>query len=120
VIDIYRKFTHLRLHLMPYITAEARHCAGSGEPMMRPLFLDWPADPQAWEIADQYSFGRALLVAPVLEPGVNERRLYLPAGQWVDFWDGAPVSGGVWLTVPAPLDLIPVFRRLDQPWIDLA
>ncbi len=119
VIDIYRKYTHLRMRLLPYITAEARHCAETGEPLMRPLFLDWPDDPQAWQVADQYSFGRALMVAPVLQPGAAERRLYLPAGQWIDFWDGTPVTGGQWLTVPAPLDRIQVFRRLDRPWIEL-
>lgn len=118
VIAIYRDFTQLRMRLLPYITAEARRCAETGEPLMRPLFLDWPDDLQAWQVEDQYSFGRALLVAPVLEPGATERHLYLPAGQWVDFWDGAPVAGGQWLTVPAPLDRLPVFRRLDQPWVE--
>jgi len=118
VIDIYRKFAHLRMRLLPYIMAEARHCAETGDPLMRPLFLDWPDDPQAWQVSDQYSFGRALLVAPVIEPGGVERRLYLPSGEWQDFWNGTPVFGEGWITVPAPLDRIPVYRRLDQPWID--
>lgn len=119
VIDIYRKYAHLRMRLLPYITAEARCCAETGEPLMRPLFLDWPDDPQAWQVDDQYCFGRALLVAPVLQPGINERRLYLPAGQWIDFWDGNPVTGGQWLNVAAPLDRIPVYRRLDRAWIEM-
>lgn len=113
VIDIYRRYVKLRLSLLPYITSEARHCAKTGEPLMRPLFLDWPDDTQAWQVADQYCFGRGLLVAPVLHPGVSERRLYLPDGHWKDFWTGTEYIGQQWLTVLAPLERIPVFRRLD-------
>ncbi|MBK8780715.1 MAG: hypothetical protein IPO22_02695 [Anaerolineales bacterium] len=116
VIDIYRHFTKTRMRLLPYITAEARHCAETGEPLMRPLFLDWPTDSQAWQIADQYCFGRALMIAPVLEPGMTERRLYLPEGQWQDFWTGEKFTGQQWITVSAPLESIPVFQRLDQAW----
>jgi len=116
VIDIYRHFTKTRMRLLPYITAEARHCAETGEPLMRPLFLDWPTDAQAWQISDQYCFGRALMIAPVLEPGMTERRLYLPEGQWQDFWTGEKFAGQQWIPVPAPLESIPVFQRLDQAW----
>jgi alpha-glucosidase (family GH31 glycosyl hydrolase) len=116
VIDIYRRFVKTRLNLMPYITAEARHCAETGEPLMRFLFLDWPEDPEAWQISDQYCFGRALMVAPIIEPGLNIRRLYLPEGEWQEFWTGEKISGSQWIEVPAPLESIPVFRRLDQPW----
>lgn len=114
VLDIYRKYVKTRMDLLPYITAEARHCTETGEPLMRPLFLDWSTDPHAWQIADQYCFGRSLLVAPVLEPDKTERRLYLPAGQWRDFWTGEEYSGQQWITVPAPLDRIPVFKRTNQ------
>jgi len=120
VIEIYRRFAQFRLSLLPYIEAEATHCVATGEPLMRALFLDWPEDPLAWEIADQYCFGRALLVAPVVEPGVTQRRLYLPAGEWEDFWDGTRLAGGQWITRPAPLDTIPVYRRLDALWPGLA
>jgi alpha-D-xyloside xylohydrolase len=112
VIDIYRHFVKTRMELLPYITAEARHCAETGEPLMRPLFLDWPADLQAWQIWDQYCFGRGLMIAPILEPGTLTRRLYLPEGEWQDFWTGAEFSGQQWITVPAPLEQIPVFKRL--------
>ncbi len=113
VIEIYRKFAQLRMQLLPYIEAEAAHCVATGEPLMRALILDWPEDPITWEITDQYSFGRALLVAPVVDPGITERRLYLPAGEWEDFWSGAQFSGRQWITRSAPLDVIPVFRRRD-------
>jgi alpha-glucosidase (family GH31 glycosyl hydrolase) len=116
VIDIYRRFVKTRMSLMPYITAEARYCAETGEPLMRPLLLDWPRDPQVWQLSDQYCFGRTLMVAPILEPGLNTRRLYLPEGEWQEFWNGTKFSGSQWIDVPTPLESIPVFRRLDQPW----
>jgi len=112
VIKIYRKFAQLRMRLLPYIEAEAIHCATTGEPLMRPLFLDWPWDPVAWRIADQYCFGRALLIAPVVEPGAEERHVYLPPGEWEDFWDGIHLVGGQWVVRSTPLDIIPVYRRL--------
>ncbi len=120
VIELYRRFAQLRMELLPYIEAEAAHCGATGEPLMRPLFLDWPEDPVAWKIADQYCFGRALLVAPVVESGVTQRHLYLPAGKWEDFWDGTRLTGGQWITRPAPLDVVPVYRRLDASWPGLS
>ena len=116
VIDMYRGYVKTRMQLLPYITAEARYCSKTGEPLMRPLFLDWPADPQAWQISNQYCFGRALMVAPVLEPGATTRLLYLPEGKWQEFWTDAKYSGAQWITVPAPLGQIPVFKRLDSAW----
>lgn len=115
VIEIYRRFAQLRMGLLPYIETEAAHSRATGEPLMRALLLDYPEDPLAWKIADQYCFGRALLVAPVVEPGVTQRRLYLPSGEWEDFWDGTHLIGGQWITRPTPLDIIPVYRRLDAP-----
>jgi len=115
VIETYRRFAQLRMELLPYIETEAAHCSVTGEPLMRALFLDWPEDPVAWKITDQYCFGRALLVAPVVEPGVTQRHLYLPAGEWEDFWDGTHLTGNQWITRPVPLDIIPVYRRLDAP-----
>lgn len=119
VIEVYRWFAQVRMRLLPYIEAEAEHCAKTGEPLMRPLFLDWPQDVETWGIADQYCFGRALLVAPVIEPGATERRLYVPAGEWEDVWDGVQVDGGQWITCETPLDIIPVYRRIGQPWPSL-
>jgi alpha-glucosidase (family GH31 glycosyl hydrolase) len=111
VVPIYRQFAQLRMKLIPYLRREAAHCVANGEPLLRPLLLDSPDDPVAWQITDQYRLGRDLLVAPVVEEGATLRRLYLPAGQWRDFWSDAQYTGGQWLEVPAPLDRIPVFMR---------
>ena len=111
IIPLVRFFARLRMNLLPYIISEATHCAATGEPLMRPLLLDHPANPIAWRIEDQYRFGRDLLVAPVVEEGAATRRLYLPHGTWRDLWSDAAEDGGRWLDVPAPLDRIPVYVR---------
>jgi len=111
VVPIYREFAKLRMELIPYLRREAAHCAANGEPMLRPLLLDHPDDPVAWQVFDQYRLGRDLLVAPVLAEGATTRRLYLPAGQWRDFWGDGLYEGSQWVEVAAPLDRIPVFVR---------
>ncbi|NOY09899.1 MAG: glycosyl hydrolase family 31, partial [Spirochaetes bacterium] len=119
VLLIYRKFARLRVKLMPYIKMEARHCAATGAPLMAPLFFYWPDDKAAWEIEDQYCFGRALLIAPVIYPGETRRSVYLPEGKWINFWTGERITGGEKITAPAPLDKIPVYRREEAPWIGI-
>ena len=111
VIPVSRYWHRLRMALLPYIIEEAAHAAATGEPMMRALLLDYPDDPVAWRIADQYRFGRDLLIAPVVAPGALERRLYLPTGRWYGMFDGMKHEGGQWVTVRASLDRIPVFVR---------
>lgn len=110
--EILKKYLFIRERLRPYI----RECMGaasrSGAPVMRPLFFDFPNDPQAWQTEDCYMFGPDLLVAPVTEAGATERRVYLPAGcTWTDANTKKVYDGGRYVTVPAPIDIIPVFLR---------
>jgi alpha-D-xyloside xylohydrolase len=87
-----------------------RAAAERGLPPMRPLFVDFPHDPRAWQAEDQFLFGPDLLVAPVLEPGATEREVYLPAGRtWTEAATGVSHAGGATVTVPLTLDRIPVF-----------
>ncbi|RKX79227.1 MAG: glycosyl hydrolase family 31 [Spirochaetes bacterium] len=111
VISIYRQLAHLRMKLLPYIEGEAQYCAETGEPLMRPLFLDWPGVPEAWDIEDEYLFGRSILVAPVLEPNHFSRSVYLPPEEWVDPWSGEELKGLEWIDRDVPIDRIPVFVR---------
>jgi alpha-glucosidase (family GH31 glycosyl hydrolase) len=111
VIPTYRFFARLRMNLLPYLVSEAAYATAQGEPLMRPLLLDFSDDPVVWRLDDQYCLGRDLLVAPVVEEGATSRRLYLPHGRWCDFWTGAEVDGNQWLETPVALDRIPVFVR---------
>ena len=79
---------------------------------MRPLFFDFSEDKEAWNVEDAYMFGPDLLVAPVMEAGAVEREVYLPDGcSWTDANTKQVYEGGQRVTVPAPLDIIPVFVR---------
>ena len=102
----------LRERLRPYLAAQMRAAHDTGVPPMRPLLLEFPDDPAAVDVDDQFMLGPDLLVAPVLEAGASRRRLYLPAGtDWEDAWSGTKVEGGAWHDAEAPIDRIPVFRR---------
>jgi alpha-D-xyloside xylohydrolase len=110
--DILRRLLFLRERLRPYLMELMRAAHETGLPPMRPLFLDFPADPVTWEVEDQFLFGSDVLVAPVVVEGARERQLYLPSGTtWRDAWTGAEHQGGEWVTAPAPLDTIPVYLR---------
>ena len=100
----------LRERLRPYIHEQMRVASRDGVPPMRPLFTDFPKDPDAWRSEDEFLFGPDLLVAPVLEPGARVREVYLPAGRtWVEAGTGDSRDGGVTVRVEVSLDRIPVF-----------
>ncbi len=102
----------LRERLRPYVMDLMAAASATGLPPMRALFLEFPDEPDAWLISDQYMFGPDVLVAPVTTYGARERRVYLPAGaSWLDAWTGEPVTGKGWTTAPAPLERIPVYLR---------
>ncbi|ELT98349.1 hypothetical protein CAPTEDRAFT_204506 [Capitella teleta] len=88
----------------------------SGFPLQRPLYVHYDRDPTAFEIHDQFLFGEDLLVAPVLEVGARSRKLYLPAGDWINLYDSALISGPLWTENEAPLGKMPVFYRKESPW----
>jgi alpha-D-xyloside xylohydrolase len=109
---IMARFNRLRYQLIPYIYSQAKKTWDSGAPFMRPLWMDFPNDPQVANIGTQYMFGPAFLVAPVTEQGQTEKDVYLPAGSdWYNFWTNEKLAGGRWVKVAAPIDQIPVFVR---------
>jgi alpha-glucosidase (family GH31 glycosyl hydrolase) len=110
-LRVYRDYVMLHERLVPYVRAAAATAARAGLPIVRPLFLSDPSDERGWGLADQYGYGPALWVAPVLERGATEREVSLPRGDWIDFWTGEPVRGGGEILAAAPLDRIPVFVR---------
>jgi 1,3-alpha-isomaltosidase len=110
VIDVTRRFVELRERLVPYLAAEAEKAIAAGTSLMRPLFFDYPDDEQVWQHPLQWMLGDDLLVVPVLEPGVHEWQLYLPAGEWVDAFTGRAVEPGVQTRV-VPIDELPVYVR---------
>ncbi len=106
-----RRAIELRYELLPHIYTALREASRSGVPALRPLFVDFPRDQATWRLDDQFLFGGDLLVAPVVRAGQRRRELYLPAGDWFDFWTGERLEGGRRLTVEAPLARLPLFAR---------
>ncbi len=113
VTDFIRAAIELRYQLLPYLYTCLWQAAEQSEPMLRPLFLDFGTDPQTWEEGDSFLLGRDLLVATVLDKGLERRPVYLPQhpGGWWDFHTGIWHEGGQWLDVPVTLDTIPLFVR---------
>jgi alpha-glucosidase len=106
-----RRAIELRYQLLPYIYSVMREAAESGIPAMRPLMLEYPDDEQTYGINDQFLFGSDLLIAPVLREGATQREVYLPAGDWYDYWSGEHFTGGKKIIVPVTLASIPIFVR---------
>lgn len=102
-----------RERLRPAIQAAMKRHKETGDPVMRPLFYDFPDDATAWTVDDQYLFTDDLLVAPVLSPGARSRGVWLPAGaSWRDEATGTVHEGGQRIEADAPLARCPVFRRV--------
>jgi len=108
-----RQYLELRYRMLPYIYGMAGETARTGAPPMRPLVFDFPADAAALEERHSYMFGRAVHVAPVVEPGVARWPVYLPRtrGGWVDLWTGERREGGRRHDVPVPLEQLPLHGR---------
>ena len=106
-----RKAIELRYRLLPYLYTATWQCAQTGHPIVRPLVLAYQEDERTHSLEDQFLCGDALLVAPIYKPHATARTVYLPAGQWYDFWTDELRAGPITLEVHAPLDLIPVFVR---------
>jgi alpha-glucosidase (family GH31 glycosyl hydrolase) len=112
-LDVYRRYAKLHTELFPYIYAYAHKASLTGIPIMRAMPLEFPDDPGAWgNLAEhQYCFGAELLVAPVYYGFSRTRQVYLPEGQWRDFWTGELLQGGQVTPRRADIEQIPVFAR---------
>jgi alpha-D-xyloside xylohydrolase len=117
---IIKEQLHLRERLRPYIRQQMSEAATTGIPPMRPLFLEFPDEPAAWEVADEFMLGPELLVAPITSFGSRQRQVYLPEGaSWRDAWSGQVVKGDGWIEVYAPVERIPVFVRDDSAVLEV-
>jgi alpha-glucosidase len=108
---ISRQYIELRYRLLPYLYTAAWQAATSGTPIARPLSFVYPEDRSTYDLDDGYLFGDSFLVAPILEEGAARRPVYLPAGEWVDFWNLRHYQGGQTITVDAPIEKLPLFVR---------
>lgn len=114
--DVYKicvKYMNIREKMRGYTRKLMEEAHIKGTPIMRTLFYEFPEDKECWEIEDEYMYGDKYLIAPILEAGVNERRIYLPVGvQWKECNCGCIYYGGQYITLTVSLDSMPVFERI--------
>jgi len=106
-----KKYLELRYQLMPYTYTITREARDTGMPLMRALWFHYPKDPEAVKLGSEYLWGRDLLVAPVTEKAATTRRVYLPEGNWFDWWNNEKVSGKQWIDRPVDLATMPIYVR---------
>jgi alpha-glucosidase/alpha-D-xyloside xylohydrolase len=111
VEPICRKYMELRYRLLPYTYTLCREAHDTGLPLIRALWLHYPDDDKAVTRGDEYLWGRDMLVAPVVEKGATERKVYLPKGEWYDFWTNQRHEGGREISRPVDLATMPLFVR---------
>lgn len=111
ILALVREALRLRYRLMPYLYATFEASARTGAPVQRPLVFDHQGDPLSSEQDDQFLLGTDILVAPVLEAGMTSRIVYLPEGGWYDLVTNEHHQGAAFVTVPTPMERIPVFVR---------
>jgi alpha-glucosidase (family GH31 glycosyl hydrolase) len=111
VEPICRKYLELRYRMLPYIYSAVRECTQTGMPVMRGLWLHYPDDPKAATRSDEYLWGRDILVAPVVEQSALSRSVYLPRGDWYDFWTNERTEGSRDITRALDLETIPLYVR---------
>lgn len=111
VEPICRKYLELRYRMLPYLYSAVRECTRSGVPIIRPLWLHFPNDPTSVACGDEYLWGESILVAPVVEKGASDRRVYLPPATWYDFWNGERFDGGREISRSVDLETMPLYVR---------
>lgn len=118
-LSIIRRFLQLRYQLTPYFYTLSWEASQQGHPPIRPLFWIEAQNQTLWDVEDAFLVGNALLVCPIVEPGVGElpterrsaRTVILPEGQWYDFWTDQSIAGSAEVNVDVSLEQIPVFVR---------
>jgi alpha-glucosidase len=110
-LEINRRYIKLRYRMLPYLYDLYRICSSNGVPVMRPLVMEYPKDANVRDMNDQFLLGSQILVAPVVNQGQRVRSVYLPEGEWIDFWTKESFMGGRYILKEAPLDICPIYIK---------
>jgi len=108
---IAKKYSELRYQLLPYTYTLASEARATGMPLMRAMWLHYPDDAHVRGMGTQYLWGRDLLVAPVFQKAATSRDVYLPKGDWYDWWTNAKETGGRTITRPVDVATMPIYAR---------
>src|SRR5690349_7575360 len=108
---VVKNYDELRYQLMPYTYTLAWEARNTGMPLMRVMWLYYPKAKNAVKTGDQFLWGRDLLIAPVYEKGATGKKVYLPEGDWYDWWNNAKQKGGQTIVKPVDLATMPIYVR---------
>ncbi len=108
---ITKKYTELHYQLLPYTYTLAWEARNTGMPLMRALWLHYPNDQQVKNMGSEYLWGRDMLIAPVFEKGATTREVYLPKGDWYDWWTNTKQTGGQTIKPEVDLSTMPIYVR---------
>lgn len=111
IMDIYRKYVKLRYQWIPYFYDLFYEEERTGAPIMRPLVFHYEKDEVAKTCNDEFMLGDQILAAPVVYPGVTKRMVYLPKGEWYDYWTHEKYTGETWMIKDAPLSVCPIYVK---------
>jgi alpha-glucosidase len=114
VENICREYIELRYKWLPFLYSLFRESAETGLPIIRPLVLEFPEDPNVTNLCDQFLLGDSVIVAPVYRPNTDHRAVYLPAGTWYDYWTGEKYEGNRHILAYAPLEKLPLYVKVGM------
>lgn len=110
-LRIFKQYDQMRYSLIPYLYSYSYEMHTKGTPLMRALVLTNQEDENVYEITNQYMLGESLMICPVTEKGAQTRVVYLPEGEWTDYWSGKTYQGKKHYSVLCPLDQLPIFVK---------
>jgi alpha-glucosidase len=114
LLACFARWSRVHAHLAPYVRELCSEASRTGLPLQRPLFLEFPDNPELFAVQDQYLYGSDLLVAPVIVEGADRREVILPgSAAWRHCWSGENFAPGTH-EIAAPLGVPPVFYRPDS------
>ncbi|MBO9129266.1 TIM-barrel domain-containing protein [Bacillus sp. 165] len=106
-----KKYIELRYRFMPCLYTLFYEAEQTGLPVVRPLVMEYPKDPETLQCSDQFLLGSQILIAPMVRPGQRYRSVYLPKGTWFDFWTNEEYEGGKYHLIEADLNTLPIFVK---------
>ncbi len=110
-LKIIRKYIRLRYKYITYLYNLMRESSINGNPVIRPLFYHYQNDENTYNINDQFLFGENMMICPITRPGQSNRMVYLPKGEWYDYWTEERITGGRNIITQADIDVIPIYVK---------
>jgi alpha-glucosidase len=110
-LDIYRRYVKLRYEWLPYFYDLFWEEQRTGAPILRPLAFHYPEEEAARTCNDEFLVGDRVLVAPVVQQGARRRMVWLPRGEWYDYWTREKITGPAAFVREAPLELCPIYVK---------